>query len=1115
MPVTVNHALTATTPDNPSYEIKPSAWNASHVGTIALVGSEVLPAFADSPSVTFGLSNGSVTASAIGGGGGGGNLAVSAGSTTGIFTGITFSNSNGLSWGLNAGTITASYTNITQSNQTDGYYITGNSVLSTFGTVDARSLTVSGAGLVSIGMSNGSLVISGAGGTGSGIGLSAGASSISNGVVTFSNSNGVTFGLNAGVLTATVNPGPAAGIAAGADGAGHTQTTGSLVFSNSNGLTFGVSTGAGAGTITGSYTVPSVAGLISNINLSAGTTSGNLSAVTFSNSNGVSWGLNAGTVTASVAAVPVAVSGSNGSFAFSTVTFGNLNGLSHYTSNGSMVASYTVPVQSVQTIGLFGLSNTTQNTSATVDARSMTFAGAGIISVGMTNGSVVISSPASTGISQSIYATSNTTQSSSGTSPIGSLLVAGAGNVSVGFSNGSMVISGATAAGLTQGSLYGLGNTTQNSSTVLAFSALSFNGLGAQTVGFSNGSIQLSVPVTSSLSATGNASLSVNASTISIGANAAAVSIGGNSTSAGAGYSNISTGTAVLMGGPNITLSQNGATISISGGAGGGGGWQLSAGASSQSTGTIVFSNSNGISFGLSTAAAAAGTVTASYTVPTVPTLSHGVSTGGNTVGNTGTYSGQLVFAGGNNITLSVSSGAAGAQTITISGANAGGAQTGISGIIVSNTTYTSGTVSFSNANGISFGSSAGQAITASYTVPTQTAQTVGIYASSQTTASASSYTFDARSLSVIGAGGISIGLNSTSAGGTTTGFIISAPAVSSLSNSNNVSFGTNGSTITASYALNVSAGGGTSNALSAITFSNSNNFTFGLSTGAGVGTLTASFSNANLAGTATAITGKALITLNSNGLSFNGTSLAGTGTSIGTTTGSMSMALNSTGLTIAQPTLTRFVVNGEDQLQPIAAPVNASATFVYVPVYAPVTGTRIDALLSMSCASAATTATGALVFSAYAVIYTRNANSLSSLSSGSTQTTYTYASNTGGATGLIGGAIRPMSVPVNFNLPAGEYFVGFNMVTNTSSIGLSTTNYGVTFSMMGVTGVQSAQNYAEITAATATSSGLYFGAGVYSAASTGLPAAVSISGINATGTAAAQANIALVFRNA
>lgn len=43
--------------------------------------------------------------------------------------------------------------------------------------------------------------------------------------------------------------------------------------------------------------------------------------------------------------------------------------------------------------------------------------------------------------------------------------------------------------------LYALGNTTQNSSTTLSQSALSFNGLGQITVGFSNGSIQLSGPV--------------------------------------------------------------------------------------------------------------------------------------------------------------------------------------------------------------------------------------------------------------------------------------------------------------------------------------------------------------------------------------------------------------------------------------------------------------------------------------------------------------------------------------------------------------------------------------------------------------------------------------------
>lgn len=49
-----------------------------------------------------------------------------------------------------------------------------------------------------------------------------------------------------------------------------------------------------------------------------------------------------------------------------------------------------------------------------------------------------------------------------------------------------------------------------------------------------------------------------------------AVSIGGNSTSSGSGYSNITSGTLLLAGGSNITLSQNGSRISIVGGAAGG-----------------------------------------------------------------------------------------------------------------------------------------------------------------------------------------------------------------------------------------------------------------------------------------------------------------------------------------------------------------------------------------------------------------------------------------------------------------------------------------------------------------------------------------------------------------
>ena len=63
--------------------------------------------------------------------------------------------------------------------------------------------------------------------------------------------------------------------------------------------------------------------------------------------------------------------------------------------------------------------------------------------------------------------------------------------------------------------------------------------------------------------------------------------------------------------------------------------------------------------------------------------------------------SGTIYMAGGNNITISQN-----ANSITISGPIVGGAQTGISGQAVSDTTYSSGSVYFSGQNNITLGSS-------------------------------------------------------------------------------------------------------------------------------------------------------------------------------------------------------------------------------------------------------------------------------------------------------------------------------------------------------------------------------------------------------------------------
>ncbi len=108
--------------------------------------------------------------------------------------------------------------------------------------------------------------------------------------------------------------------------------------------------------ITASYTTPSTNNLISNINVFAGTTSNNLSALTFSNSNGLSFGLNGSIIT----------------------------------------GSYTVPTQTNQTIGAYFFGNTIGQSSSTFDARSISFSGLGAVSVGYSNNNVVISSPTRT-----------------------------------------------------------------------------------------------------------------------------------------------------------------------------------------------------------------------------------------------------------------------------------------------------------------------------------------------------------------------------------------------------------------------------------------------------------------------------------------------------------------------------------------------------------------------------------------------------------------------------------------------------------------------------------------------------------------------------------------------
>jgi hypothetical protein len=378
------------------------------------------------------------------------NIRVSAGTTSNLLSAITFSNANGISFGIDASTITASHNGITsQTNQTLGLYAVGNTTgQSSSSTFDARTISFVGQGIVSVGYSNSSVNISAVQsvqtqGFSNTLGMSnLGNTSGTSGVISgtglqylFAGGPNITLSqsINGQSATLTISGGAGAAGNTGSISAGTTRLTlGEAVFSNSNGVSFGIN---------GQTVTASIATSLTAINVSAGTTSNNLSAITFSNSNGISFGLDASTITASYTVPTVtnsswtvsdnATSGTVARLAFtnlnnvtlslstgaggshtivgsvntsltnirisagttsnllSAVTFSNSNGISFGLNASTITASYTVP----GTLSVFAQSNTTLSSSGTIPFSSLQFQGAGVASVGVSNGSVVISVP--------------------------------------------------------------------------------------------------------------------------------------------------------------------------------------------------------------------------------------------------------------------------------------------------------------------------------------------------------------------------------------------------------------------------------------------------------------------------------------------------------------------------------------------------------------------------------------------------------------------------------------------------------------------------------------------------------------------------------------------------
>lgn len=512
--------------------------------------------------------------------------------------------------------------------------------------------------------------------------------------------------------------------------------------------------------------------------LAAGTQTANTTGtVLFSNSNGITFGMsNSSIITASHNGItsqtvqPVAVSGSNGSFQFSTLTLGNLNGLSFYSSNGSIVGSYTVP--------------SVTNSSATISAGTtsgtlgnLVFSNSNGVSFGLNNGTI-------TATVKTDYLTSQSNQafSADASSTFQTLVFQDSNGVSFSNNAGSLRVTHglqytSNTSNITSNALHttsprinvSAGTTSNNMSAITFSNANNFSfGLNGSVI-----TASYTVPTVTNSSLT----MQAGASTLS---SVSRVAFGdANGISFGASTSN--NGSITITASHNALTSQSNQAVSANNG--------------SYAFQTLSFSNANGISFGTSAGSA----ITASHNALTTARASNdgiGLNTAQSNVTWTVNSSGLSLDARGYAGTGSTFNGTNVSGSITLNSnglrldlsAGAGGGVTPVAS--ASNGSFSFTTLAFSNANNVTFGTSAGSIITASVAPPGAAAENnwfnlLGANTAGNTTASGST----------IGLSGINLTLSGTNG----SAINISAPATSSLVGAGNISISTNGSTISIS----------------------------------------------------------------------------------------------------------------------------------------------------------------------------------------------------------------------------------------------------------------------------------------------------------------------------
>lgn len=468
----------------------------------------------NSNNVSFGVAGGVITATATFAGGAGGGIAIAAGTQTATTNTVVLQNSNGISFGMSGSSqITASYT------------------------------VPSTAGLIS------------------NVNVSAGTTSQNLSALTLSNANNVSFGLNGSTITASASYSQSTSPSA-IVGSNATYTSGSVTFAGSGAVTVRSTTGQ-------QIVIDAPAQTVQTQNLvSVQGSTGNIS---FSNSNGITFGFNASTVTAShnglTSQSNQAFSAAGGSSAFQTLNFANSNGVTFSNSNGSVVASHNglttarasndgVGLNTALTAGPLAWTVNSNGISLNASSAAGTTSGfaGNLISGSMThntaglnlslnhpawlttaalsnhshgNPTLNLTNLSGTTASNSAGFTLSLSAAAGGVTPVASasngsfsfttLAFSNANNVTFGTSAGSIITASVAAPGAAaENNWFNLLGANTAGNTTASGSTIGLSGLGVTLSGTNASQIVVSAPPVSSLVGVGGISLSTNGSTISI-----------------------------------------------------------------------------------------------------------------------------------------------------------------------------------------------------------------------------------------------------------------------------------------------------------------------------------------------------------------------------------------------------------------------------------------------------------------------------------------------------------------------------------------------------------------------------------------------------------------------